>query len=200
MKVIQLNNNSAVYSCNVYLVLGDWNRIEDVNALVDGGADGSIVAEIEKLSTGVGKNAVSRVVLTHGHFDHVGGLPAIKQKYNPEIFAFMGIDDMSGFLYDGQIIRLGDRDFEVLHTPGHSQDSICLYCEQERVLFSGDTTLDIKTPGGSYTEEFVDVLEKIARQDIDIIYSGHGRPVTEKAGEMIRNTLVNVRKSHIVQR
>lgn len=200
MKVIRLKGNSKAYCCNAYLILGSWNRLEDVNTLVDIGADGYIIDEIGRISTGVGKRPVERVVLTHGHFDHAGGLAAVIDRYNPEVYAFAKIEGVDRVVSDGQILRMGDRDFEVLHTPGHSNDSICLYCAQERTLFSGDTPLKIRTPGGSYQEVFVKSLKKLAGRKIDIIYSGHDSPVTENAGEIIRNTLANVRKSLIIQK
>lgn len=198
MKVICLRGNNKIYCCNAYLVLGSWNRLEDVNTLVDVGADGYIINEIEKISTGVGKRPVERVVLTHGHFDHAGGLRAIIERYNPEVYTFAKIEGANKILSNGQILRMGDRDFEVIHTPGHSNDSICLYCVEERVLFSGDTPLNIRKPGGSYQEVFVNSIEKIARQKIETIFSGHDSPVTENVEEMIRKTLINVKKSQIV--
>ncbi len=198
MKVIRLAGNSKIYCCNAYLILGSWNRLEDVNTLVDIGADGYIIEQMGGISTGVGKRAVERLILTHGHFDHAGGLAAVKEKYKPEVCAFGKIPGVDRILADGEILRMGDCDFEVLHTPGHSNDSICLYCAREKTLFSGDTPLNIRTPGGSYQGVFVKSLKKLAGKKIEIIYSGHDSPVEESAGEMIRNTLANVRKSLIV--
>lgn len=197
MKVICLRGNSKIYCCNAYLVLGSWNRLEDVNTLVDVGTDGYVINEIETVSTGVGKKPVEQVILTHGHFDHAGGLAALIERYHPRVYAFTRIMGVNNLVADGQTLRLGDRDFEIIHTPGHSSDSICLYCAEERVLFSGDTPLKIKTPGGSYQSEFVSSLEKITYRKIDTIYFGHDNPVTEGAGEIIRNTLMIVKKSHI---
>ena len=74
MKVISLKRHPKAYSCNAYLVLGSWNRLEDMNTLVDVGIDGFVIDEIERISTGCGKKPVEQVVLTHGHFDHAGGL------------------------------------------------------------------------------------------------------------------------------
>ncbi|MBF0558348.1 MAG: MBL fold metallo-hydrolase [Nitrospirae bacterium] len=192
-----LNNYSPVYTCNVYLVLGTWSTLEDVNTLVDTGSDGSLLAEVEKIYTGVGKNGVDRVILTHSHFDHAGGLPTIVQKYRPEVYSFAQINMNDKPLSDGQLIRLGDGDFEVIHAPAHSHDSICLYCVKERVLFSGDTPLNIRSPGGSYARSFVDLLERLSRLEIDVIYSGHGEPARKRPAEMIRNTLINVKKSSV---
>jgi glyoxylase-like metal-dependent hydrolase (beta-lactamase superfamily II) len=73
MKVIQLKKSDKVYSCNSYLILGDWNHIEDLNSVIDPGTDDFVLDEIEHLSTGCGKVAVEQVILTHNHFDHSGG-------------------------------------------------------------------------------------------------------------------------------
>ena len=44
MKIIPLKKNDKIYSCNSYLILGDWNRVEDVNTLIDPGIDGFVLA------------------------------------------------------------------------------------------------------------------------------------------------------------
>lgn len=198
MKVICLESNPKIYSCKSYLVLGSWNRLEDINTLVDVGADGYVVGQIGNTSTGVGKRPVEQLVITHGHFDHAGGLGYVKDMYNPVVLANAKMEGTSRTISDGDTIRMGDRDFEVIYTPGHSNDSICLYCAEDKVLFSGDTPLQIRTPGGSYSAGFVNSLEKIARREIKIIYSGHDMPIKENVAELIRNTLVNVNKSKII--
>lgn len=195
MRVQRLKNNNNIYSSNVYLVLGDWNKLDDVNTLVDVGANGHICEEIDGLSTGVGKIPVNQVALTHGHFDHIGVLPLIKQKYKPAVFAYVFAEGVDVLLADGQMIRMGDRDFEVIHTPGHSSDSICFYCKDEKVLFSGDVPIQIVSPGGTYETAFVTALERLATLEMETIYPGHGGPITKKPGEVIRNTLTIVRKS-----
>lgn len=198
MKIICLESNPKIYSCRSYLVLGSWNRLEDINTLVDIGADGYIIKQIGTTSTGVGKRPVEQVIITHGHFDHAGGLVQVNDMYKPVVLANARIEGASRIITDGEIIRMGDRDFEVIYTPGHSNDSICLYCAEDKVLFSGDTPLQIRTPGGSYSAGFIKSLEKIASRDIKVIYSGHDLPNMENVDEMIRNTLVNVNKSKIV--
>jgi glyoxylase-like metal-dependent hydrolase (beta-lactamase superfamily II) len=198
LKTICLESNPKIYSCRSYLVLGSWNRLDDINTLVDIGADSYVINQIGKSSTGVGKRPVEQVIVTHGHFDHAGGLGPVIEKYKPLVLANARIDGVGRIISDGDVLRLGDRNFEVIHTPGHSNDSICLYCAEEKVLFSGDTPLQIRTPGGSYSKGFVKSLEKIASRDIKIIYSGHDMPITENVAVMIRNTLTNVNRSKVI--
>jgi glyoxylase-like metal-dependent hydrolase (beta-lactamase superfamily II) len=198
MKVVCLKGNETVYSCNAYIVLGSWNALTDVNTLVDVGTDGGIMEELDVLSTGVGKRPVEQVVLTHNHFDHIGGLREIKARWNPKVYAFTRSEGVDEILHDGQILQMGDRLFEVIHTPGHSCDSISLYCEEEKVLFTGDTPVRIMSIGGSYSGEFVQALEKLNRRTINTIFPGHEGPIREKAKDMMRATLINVKNSGLL--
>ena len=67
MRIVMLENSGQVYTSQVYLVLGDASRLEDVNTLVDVGQDEAILASVERAPTGVGKWPVEQVVLTHNH-------------------------------------------------------------------------------------------------------------------------------------
>ena len=195
MKIINLTRDSKIYTSNVYFLLGDWKGVDDVNALIDVGRDHLIIEKIKKLDTGVGKKKLEKVVLTHGHYDHASLLPSIKDEFNPKAYAFHSFDGVSHILRDGQTLKLADRWFEVIHTPCHTSDSICLYCAQDAVLFSGDTSLIITTTDGSYQEDFISALEKIARRNITAIYPGHGGPITCKVKQSIYASLDNIRKS-----
>ncbi len=196
MKVIPLRNN-RIYSCYAYLVLGEWNRLEDVNTLVDVGTDGSVIEQIEQINTGVGKEQVEQVILTHGHFDHAGGLPAVKARYHPRIFAHAEMNSGSSRLADGQVLIAGDRELEVIHVPMHSQDSVCLYCASEGVLFSGDTPLRILSRGGTYPECFVEAVDRLASLKIHRMYTGHDGLIQDAAA-LIRETLRNIQGSMVV--
>lgn len=198
MKVTLLKKNPKVYSSNVYLVRGDWNAIDDINTLIDVGTDDYILNELDEISTGVGKRRVEQVILTHEHFDHAGALKYIIPRFNPPVIAYAQLKGVTIRAYDYMQVKIGDRQAQILHTPGHSHDSICIYCEEERTLFSGDTVLNIKTVGGSYTMEYVESLERLSRLKIDVIYSGHDDPVTKNAEEMIKETLKVVKKSKVI--
>lgn len=138
------------------------------------------------------------IICTHAHFDHVGATGDIKKATGGKILihrkdmevyetakdqaAFWGydIDDIpqpDGFLDEGDDIRLGNLNFKVMHTPGHSPGGICLY--GEGILLTGDTIFKGSVgrtdfPGGSAEE-----LKKSFRRLLELpedtkIYSGHG--------------------------
>ena len=198
MRIIPLSRSDKTYSCNSYLILGDWNRIGDVNTIIDPGTDGFILDEIERLSTGFGKIPVAQVLLTHNHFDHAGAVQAIKERYNAKVLAFSDGVGVDALLCDGEFIKAGDDILEVLHTPGHSSDSICLYAPSEKVLFSGDTQVRVRCQGDVYAPDYVDALLKIACRDIQKIYSGHDAPITHDCQDIIIQTVCNVSRSNIV--
>jgi glyoxylase-like metal-dependent hydrolase (beta-lactamase superfamily II) len=196
MKIINLTNNNGVYTCNVYLVLGTWNRMQDANTLVDVGRDPHVFDVIQSAPTGVGKKRVEQVILTHSHYDHAANLPLIRKTFHPVVYAFSNaLKGVDRVLKGGEALQMGDRMFEVIHSPGHSHDSICLYCEEDKVLFAGDTSLNIQTVGGTYEEGYIHALEMLRRRDIQAIYFGHGQPLLKNCNSVLRNTLRNVRAS-----
>lgn len=196
MKIIQVKGSDHVYSSNVYLLLGDWKRIEDLNTLVDTGSDPAIVETIEKLNTGVGKSKVEQVIITHNHSDHTAALPLIRKAFRPKVFAFSPfLDGVDHLLKDGDRLRVGDRTCEVIHTPGHSSDSISLYIEEDGVILVGDAPVVIRSVGGAYEENFVQALERVSRMNIGKIYFGHGDPVLQDAQKLLSESLKNVQKS-----
>jgi glyoxylase-like metal-dependent hydrolase (beta-lactamase superfamily II) len=194
VKIIPLAKNSRIYSCNSYLILGDWNRVEDVNTLIDPGTDGFVLEEIERLSTGFGKVAVEQIILTHNHFDHAAGVLAIKERYHAKVLAFIDGPGVDELLPDGRFVNAGNDFLEVIHTPSHSSDSICLYAPAAKVLFSGDTQLKANASCESYTKEYVAGLMKLAGRKIESIYSGHDAPLTSGCREIILQTLNHIRK------
>ena len=186
MRIVTLENSGRMYTSLAYLVLGDQSQLEDVNTLVDVGADPAVLASIEMAPTGVGKWAVEQVVLTHSHSDHCALLPEIRAAYRPRVLAFSpSLAGVDRTVRDGETIQMGDRIFQVIHTPGHSSDSICLYNEDEGVLFAGDSPLVITSPDGSYEAGFQAALQKLCALDVRRIYFGHGPPLTERCNQRL---------------
>jgi len=196
LKIFNLTKDSSIYTANAYLVLGTWNAIQDVNTLVDVGRDPLIIDAVKAINTGLGKPKVNQVILTHSHYDHTSMLPEIKKHFKPSVYAFSRF--LSGVDYqvkDNQKISIADETFEIIYSPGHSHDSICLYCEAEGILFSGDTPVIIYTQDGTYEPTFIAAMEKISQRDIQIIYPGHGNPIDRNCNDLIHQTLLNVRKN-----
>jgi len=189
MRIVILENSGQVYTSQAYLVLGGASRIEDVNTLVDVGQDPAILASIERAPTGVGKWPVEQVVLTHNHSDHCALLPRIREAFHPKVLAFSrSIDGVDCPLRDGDTIKMGDGYFEIIHTPGHSSDSICLYNQAEGVLFAGDSPVLISSPTETHEAGFLAALEKLCARDVRRIYFGHGAPLTERCNERLRES------------
>jgi len=197
MKVTVLKGANNVYSSNAYIVTGDWKRIEDVNTLIDVGSDPSVIDSLEEIATGIGKSKVEQVILTHDHSDHTRILPLIRQIFNPEVYAFSPfMDGVDHVLKNGQTLRIGDRNFEVIHIPGHSDDSISLYSEEDGILFLGDAPIPVRFPGGTYEPGFVHALKILCRKNIRIIYPGHGEPIKEGAYDQVKSSLGIVLQSN----
>jgi len=196
MKILNLTNGSKVYTSNVYLITGSHNAIDDVNTLIDVGRDPSIIDKINNASTGVGKKRVEQVILTHNHYDHASLLPKIREVFKPEVYAFSRfMKGANHFVKDGDILQLGDRMFEIIYAPGHSDDSICLYCEEDQALFAGDAPIIVESPGGTYGNGFISAMEKLCRRSIKTIYFGHGDSLSWNCNKRIRASMRNVRKS-----
>jgi glyoxylase-like metal-dependent hydrolase (beta-lactamase superfamily II) len=197
MKVYRLETNPIIYSGNAYLVLGDWNKLTDINALIDTGSDAFIQSHIRRINTGVGKVQIEKIILTHTHFDHIGGVADLRKLYKCEVFAYSEYEEKTTTLRGGEILHLGDNYFEVIYAPGHSSDSICLYNKSEGILFSGDTNIRINSIDGSYTPEFVNTIQRLSELKLTVIYPGHGDPLVDNPKQILLNTLRCVEKSKI---
>jgi len=195
MKVYPIFPESDFYASTNYLVLGEWNRLHNVNTLIDAGGAEEIIDKIQSYSTGFGKQPIEQVILTHSHFDHTSALRFLATKYHPKVFSFAATPHTTNRLKNGETIAVADENFEVLHAPFHSQDSVCLFCRKHGILFSGDVPLQIRTPGGSYPEKFVAFLEMLIHLPLKMICPGHGAPLESGLAGILATTLENVKKS-----
>lgn len=187
-----------MYTSNVYLITGTWNALNDVNTLIDVGRDSAIIEILNNASTGIGKKRLDQVILTHSHYDHANLLPQIREIFRPQVYAFSSsLEGVDHLLKDGDVLKLGDRMFEIIYTPGHSNDSICLYCYEEHILFVGDMNIPIQSTDGSYEKRFIIGFEKFSHMDIKKIYFGHGNPIVNECNKIINTSLENIRKGNI---
>jgi glyoxylase-like metal-dependent hydrolase (beta-lactamase superfamily II) len=199
MRVVALTRNPAIYTCRSYLLLGDWNRLADVNTLIDPGSDDTVIREIETLATGCGKEPVERIILTHNHFDHAAGTLKVKKRFGARVNAWCEGEGVDELLRDGQLLRVADDWLQVLHTPGHSSDSICLYNSRQQLLFSGDTWLRSCADSSRLSPEYVETLRRLAALSISTVYSGHDPALSRRVREAIGHNLASVKGRGPVQ-
>jgi len=178
---------------NNYLII---DEVSKEAALIDCSAiDDAIELELKKNGA-----TLKYILLTHGHFDHISG---IKNERNAQVLMHsadnewvtqvntylpmlgmpaMEVPRIDKFIEDNEIIKLGNLEIKVIHTPGHTQGGVCYYVEGN--LFSGDTIFRESVgrcdlPGGDYNQ-IVDSIEQriFTLPDEVVIYPGHGKTTT----------------------
>jgi glyoxylase-like metal-dependent hydrolase (beta-lactamase superfamily II) len=100
-----------------------------------------------------------------------------------------GVVEATRHLWGGEQLRIGPREWETIFTPGHSRAHLCLWCAEERILFSGDHLLPgIASPINFHhgldddpLGQYLDGLERIEALDPLLVLPGHGRPFTDGA-------------------
>lgn len=203
MRVFPLHRDSdSDYSCICYWILGDHNEAYDRNTLIDTGSSnmanlGYFMREMTVQSKGIGKMAVEQVILTHNHFDHAGGLAGIIRQFDPKTYAWIPSAGKYEAIHDGMGLMVGDQEAVLLHSPGHSDDSTCVFLPGAHALFSGDTLYRITDNKGSYSRSYVATLDRLATLDIRTIYPGHGTIIQDGAMAYLRACIANVSRSHI---
>lgn len=143
--------------------------------------------------------APKRCLLTHVHGDHIGGAEGVRGLFAGIEFhkhPWPGKDER----YPVPLKRLGDGDrvagegytIRAIHTPGHAQDHLCFYLEEERALFTGDVILGVGTTviplEGGDLGDYLETLRRLQGLDLARIYPGHGPPI-DKPQEKIASYL-----------
>lgn len=196
------------YYSNCYIIGSDSTKEA---AIIDPGADFS---KINKKIIELGL-IPKIIILTHAHGDHIGAVMDFVENYGTIIYIHK---DDAGLLKDGNKnfskvltgkgisinpdvelddkdeIKLGDLNFEIIHTPGHTKGSICI--KVGNIMLTGDTLFNKSIGrtdflGGSFEEIINSIQEKIFKYDDEIIiYPGHNSPSTIKS-EKLGNPFVN---------
>lgn len=151
------------------------------------------------------KKKIEHIILTHSHWDHTADADELRKNTKAKIYIHQADEyriiqphenlpfalpfeikpfKADAYIDEGSKIQIGDMKFEVLHTPGHTEGSICLVEMNKKVIFSGDTIFfegvgRTDLSGGSTYLLLKSIREKIMNLPDDFqIYSGHGRTTT----------------------
>jgi hydroxyacylglutathione hydrolase len=184
----------GMYESISYLV-GDNKKA----VLIDAGVKCEMVlAAAKKLDL-----TIEKVILTHGHVDHIMELNEIVKSTNATVYihiddknaltdarynlsAFTGMPTTYNGTYevlrDGDILLLESLELKIIHTPGHTVGSICI--EVNNTLFSGDTLFKlgygrVDFPNGSFEDIYSSIVNKLfVLPDDMVVYPGHGNSTT----------------------
>ena len=140
-------------------------------------------------------DGIDRMVLTHAHVDHIGGVNQMREKYGEMDVLKMpwpGHDQAAGggiVAIDGDAVVEADGvTLRAIHTPGHAPDHLCYYLEEEKALFTGDVVLGAGTTvipdDTGDLGQYMDSLRRLLQLDLETIYPAHG-PVIRKPKEKI---------------
>src|SRR5688572_20156145 len=135
----------------------------------------------------------ARVVLTHRHRDHMGGVGQLRGRFRGLSVAKMihkdsGLPEPIDDLRDGQTVEGDGVTLLPIHTPGHASDHLCYYLVEEKALFSGDVILSGSTSvipaGDGDLADYMASLRRLQGLDIRRIYSAHGPVIEDGAGKI----------------
>ena len=179
---------------NCYIILDEESKEIMV---IDPAGDVDKIEEMIKILDG----KLKYIYLTHCHADHILGVTELKNKCggkilihrydseglnDPEInlSPYIGMGNIEleadSRIDDNDLIHLGNLEFKVIHTPGHTKGESSIYCKEEKCLFSGDTVFRgtwgrTDLPTSSRDDIMDSIVNKLLRlPDDTIVYPGHG--------------------------
>ena len=175
--------------------------------LVDTGAGvAGYVPLLERYLAGRGWRQPSRIVLTHRHRDHLGGVSQLRARFRGIPVAKMlhrdsGLPAAIDDLRDGQAVHGDGATLVAVHTPGHASDHLCFYLVEEKALFTGDVVLGGSTtvipPDDGDLGDYLTPLGRLLDLDVHRIYPAHGPVIEDGPGrvqEFIAHRLMRERQ------
>jgi len=182
----------GMLDCNTYVVK------DDISAIIDPGYAQYMPALVGAMrDDGIEAKDIDIIINTHLHADHYWANESFKELSGAKIvchplhkkhydinvqqvasfFGFPPVEFREDSCLDNDKFEVGNTNFELIHSPGHSLDSICLYCREEKVLICGDVVFSQNTgrvdlPGGR-GEDLKHSIEELAKLDIEYLLPGH---------------------------
>jgi glyoxylase-like metal-dependent hydrolase (beta-lactamase superfamily II) len=162
--------------------------------ILGGGGDGATlidpaVDDTAYLDTlieeGAKRGGIRRILITHGHHDHIDGAAALRQRLGVPIYAFSreGVPIADEEIGDGTTFPAGDDTLRAIHTPGHRFDHLSYLLEGQRTLFAGDIVAGVGTvviiPPEGDMQVYLDTLQRLQDMDIAEIVPAHGPTITD---------------------
>ena len=190
----------GVFAENTYFYIDEHTKS---GFLIDPGAQAGLIDEVVRNNGWT----IEKILLTHGHFDHMGVAELLREKLIAPIYIYpedsiylkdpyLNLSGNTGKpivvshyeeLYDGEIIRLKANSgffLKVIHTPGHTPGSVTFYSPKENVAFVGDTLYQhgpglTNFPGGNRIELENSIVNKILTLPPEtLLLSGHSSPIS----------------------
>jgi glyoxylase-like metal-dependent hydrolase (beta-lactamase superfamily II) len=194
---------SSELGTNAYLILSKKPAIIDPGTYAD-----VVIQKLDEYNV----KTPEFIILTHYHYDHSQDVLEIRELTKAKVMMheadfqmlqkrldvkwYKNFSDFKPdiLLKGNETIDLGDCILDVIHTPGHSPGSICLYEQKSRSLISGDTIFSYGSVGrtdfpGGNSEELKKSVERLSKLDIKKLYPGHGEITDKEVNEQIRESL-----------
>ena len=195
LKRLQVTTPQKGLKTNSYVICDEKSKEAMV---IDPGGEPERIAETLDI---LGAN-LKYIFLTHCHADHIGGISELKKikggkilvsrsdsegLYNKDInlaeYINMEIPELEADsrVDDEDLIHIGEIEFKVNATPGHTKGGLCLYAEKEGLVFTGDTMFSgtwgrTDLPTGSFVELITSITDRLMPlPDDTIVYPGHGK-------------------------
>jgi len=204
----------TAYDSNIFVIPGEKPSV------IDTGTGMNKNQVLTQIANYIDLSSISQIILTHEHFDHAGGVKQLFEGANKKATVIAHKDAATKIekgesmfarllggtmpkmnvhqkLSGGEILQIGDKDFEVMSTPGHTPGCICLYNKETKTLFSGDTVFAngsfgrTDLPGGN-SAELKESITKLSTLDVERLYPGHEMIVEENGNRHLQLALKNV--------
>lgn len=175
---------------NYYLVRG-----LNVAVVVDSGTGSDEeYALFEKTWLSKGKPPIAAIIVTHEHFDHDGGSFDFSELTGAPIIGGLGERE------EERTMNLGEREITILPTPGHTEDSLCVYDKKTDSLFTGDTIIEDKSVVVSDMASYIASLKKLEGISPARILPGHGNIIENATGKIAEYIAHTNRRERMIKR